>query len=117
MPASLRQDPVVLVAKALADPTRYRILRRIAGRREVSCQELTGRFGLAQATVSHHLRILAEAGLVSARVEGPFHYYRAHPEALAAHGRALARAFPGVARPHVRRHPPRPAERRASQRR
>jgi ArsR family transcriptional regulator len=99
MPSSPRPDPVVLVAKALADPTRYRILCRIAGRREVSCQELTGLFRLAQATVSHHLRILTEAGLVSARPEGPFHFYRAHPEALAAHGRALARAFPRTARP------------------
>jgi ArsR family transcriptional regulator len=108
---------VVLVSKALADPTRYRILRGIAGRREVSCQELTGLFGLAQATVSHHLRILTEAGLVSARVEGPFHFYRAHPGALAAHARALARAFPGAARPRTRNTPSRPAERRAPPRR
>ena len=87
-----------------------------AGRRELSCQELTGLFGLAQATVSHHLRILTEAGLVSARAEGPFHFYSAHPEALAAHSRALARAFPRAAAPRERK-PSRPAERHASQRR
>jgi ArsR family transcriptional regulator len=86
-------DPVVRVARALGDPTRYRLLRAIASRRELSCQELTGLLALAQGTVSHHLRILSGAGLVVARVEGPFHYYRALPEALTTHGRALAATF------------------------
>lgn len=88
-------DPVVKVARALGDPTRYRLLQRIAARGEVSCQELTAFADLAQGTISHHLKILAEAGLVSVRVEGPFHYYRARTGALAAHGKALAAAFPG----------------------
>jgi ArsR family transcriptional regulator len=95
--ASTRTERVLVVARALADPTRFRILLGVAARRELSCQELTRLFRLAQATVSHHLRILAEAGLVSVRAEGPFHYYRARPDALAAHGRALARAFPARA--------------------
>lgn len=88
-------DPVVRVARALGDPTRYRILRSIADRGEVSCQELTGLFDLAQATISHHLKVLAEAGLVSVRAEGPFHYYRALTGAIAAHGKAVAAAFAG----------------------
>lgn len=81
------------IARALGDPTRLRILRVIAARGEISCRELTALLRIAQATVSHHLKVLAEAGLVSARVEEPFHYYRAHPEVLAAHGRALAAAL------------------------
>jgi len=93
MPPRPRQDPIVRIARALGDPTRLRILRGIAARGEVSCRELTAMFRIAQATVSHHLKVLAEAGLVSVRVEEPFHYYRAHPEALAAHGRALAAAL------------------------
>ncbi len=88
-----RESAAVRVAKALGDPTRFRMLREIAGRGEVSCQELTALFHLAQATVSHHLKVLTEAGLVSARREGQFHYYRVHRDALAAHGATIAVAF------------------------
>ena len=85
-----RETAALRVARALADPTRFRLLRAIAARAEVSCQELTAMFPISQATVSHHLKILADAGLVSSRAEGPFHYYRAVPGALDAHARDLA---------------------------
>lgn len=101
MSMDARATAAVRVAKALGDPTRFRMLRAIAGREEVSCQELTGLFRLAQATVSHHLKVLTQAGLVSARKQGPFHYYRAHRDALEAHGATLAEAF-GAA-PRARR--------------
>ncbi len=91
MPA--REVAAVRVARALGDPTRFRMLRTIAARAEISCRELTAAYGLAQATVSHHLKVLTEAGLVSARKQGPFHYYRVHRDALAAHGATIARAF------------------------
>lgn len=81
------------VARALGDATRLRLLRLVA-RGEVSCQELTRRIGLAQATVSHHLKVLAEAGLVAVRREGSFHWYRPLHEALAAHAAAVVRLAP-----------------------
>ena len=81
------------VARALGDPTRLRLLRLVA-RGEISCQELTRCVGLAQATVSHHLKVLAQAGLVAARKEGSFHWYRPVPEAFAAHADAVARLAP-----------------------
>lgn len=81
------------VARALGDETRLKLLRFIA-RGEVSCQELTRRIGLAQATVSHHLKVLSEAGLVAARREGPFHWYRPEFEAFAAHAATVARLVP-----------------------
>ena len=81
------------VARALGDPTRLRLVRLIA-RGEVSCQELTRRIGLAQATVSHHLKVLAQAGLVAARKEGSFHWYRPVPEAFAANAAAVGRLVP-----------------------
>jgi ArsR family transcriptional regulator len=84
---------VIRVAKALGDPTRYRLLRAIAARDEMSCAELTARFRIAQATVSHHLKVLSEAGLVTVERRGQFHHYRLVPGALAVHGRALDRAF------------------------
>lgn len=97
MPVDMSMAPreltAVRVAKALADPTRFRLLRAIARRDEVSCQQLTSLFHVGQPTVSHHLKVLAGAGLVSARKEGPFHYYRLHREALAEHGAAIAAAF------------------------
>ncbi len=81
------------VARALGDPTRLRLIRLLA-HGEVSCQELTRRLGLAQATVSHHLKVLSQAGLVAARKEGSFHWYRRMPEAFAAHARAVAALAP-----------------------
>jgi ArsR family transcriptional regulator len=90
MSLQARETAAIRVAKALADPTRFRLLRAIAASPEISCRELVERFPVAQATVSHHLKVLAEAGLVSARQEGPFHLYRAVEGALEAHGRSLA---------------------------
>lgn len=84
-----REIAAVRVSRALADPMRFRLLRTIAERTEVSCRELTALFPITQATVSHHLKVLSQAGLVLARREGSFHYYRAVRSALAAHGRAL----------------------------
>lgn len=90
---SVREMAAVRVARALGDPTRFRLLREIAAREETSCRELTARLRLAQATVSHHLRVLSEAGLVTARKEGPYHWYSVRRGALAEHGRSIASAF------------------------
>jgi ArsR family transcriptional regulator len=84
-----RETAAIRVAKALSDPTRFRLLRAIAAREELSCQELTALFPISQATVSHHLKVLSEAGLVAVRQEGTFHYYRALREALDAHAADL----------------------------
>lgn len=104
MPAHVREIAAVRVARALGDPTRFRLLREIAARDEVSCRELTSLLGIAQATVSHHLRVLSEAGLVGVRADGPYHWYRVRRPALLEHGRALSRAFGAQAR--SRRLPP-----------
>jgi ArsR family transcriptional regulator len=83
----------VRVARALGDPTRFEMLRRIAERGEICCRDLTLLFEVSQATISHHLRILSEAGLVTSRRAGQFSYFRVRPGALAAYGRSLSRAF------------------------
>ena len=83
----------VRVARALGDPTRFDLLRRIAEREEICCRDLTALSGLSQATISHHLRILSEAGLVTSRRAGQFSYFRVRPEGLRSYGRSLARAF------------------------
>jgi ArsR family transcriptional regulator, arsenate/arsenite/antimonite-responsive transcriptional repressor len=63
------------VMKALADPGRATIIK-ILGRRRLCVCELTALLGLAQPTVSKHLRILEEAGLVRGEKEGPWINYR-----------------------------------------
>jgi ArsR family transcriptional regulator, arsenate/arsenite/antimonite-responsive transcriptional repressor len=83
----------VRVARALGDPTRFDLLRHIAERGEICCRDLTSLLKLSQATISHHLRILSEAGLVTSRRAGQFSYFRVRPGALRAHGRSLTRAF------------------------
>jgi ArsR family transcriptional regulator, arsenate/arsenite/antimonite-responsive transcriptional repressor len=69
--------------KALSDPARVSIVNRIAGEGEVCTCHLTGPLGLSQPTVSHHLRVLKEAGLIEvARRRGTWTFYRLVPEAM-----------------------------------
>lgn len=68
--------------KALADPARVAIVNRLAGAGEVCVCALVDELGLAQPTVSHHLRVLREAGMVEATRRGTWAYYRLVPEAL-----------------------------------
>ncbi|HYY33171.1 MAG TPA: metalloregulator ArsR/SmtB family transcription factor [Gaiellaceae bacterium] len=75
--------------KALGDPTRVAIVNRLAGAGEV-CVCAFDDLGLSQPTISHHLRILREAGLVEASRRGTWAYYRLVPETVAALSGALA---------------------------
>ena len=68
--------------KALADPTRVAIVNRLAAGEECCVCDLTAVFDLSQPTVSHHLRILRDAGLVEAERRGTWAYYRLLPEAI-----------------------------------
>ena len=80
---------ILKIAKALSDPTRLRMVREINAAGEISCGELAKRFPISQPTVSHHLKILEEAGLVSTRREGQFHYFASVPGALASFSKHL----------------------------
>jgi ArsR family transcriptional regulator len=93
----------VRVAKALGDATRFELLRRIAASGEICCRDLVSSFRVSQATVSHHLKILTDAGLVTVRREGQFGYYRVRSAALRAYTRTLAGDLAG--RPRRRRSP------------
>ena len=75
-------DQFQRIAKALADPRRFEILEHIAKQSEVGCRRLCGCFPVRQATISHHLKELAGAGLVESRRDGQFVYYRTRPEVL-----------------------------------
>jgi ArsR family transcriptional regulator len=70
--------------KALGDPVRLRLLSLIASHEggEACVCDLTGVFDLSGPTISHHLKVLREAGLISGERRGTWIYYRTHPEAL-----------------------------------
>ena len=81
------------IAKALADPRRFEILEHIAQQAEVGCRRLCGCFPVRQATISHHLKELASAGLVESRRDGQFVYYRTRPAVFEAYMAELRRRW------------------------
>jgi ArsR family transcriptional regulator, arsenate/arsenite/antimonite-responsive transcriptional repressor len=65
---------LIRALKALADPTRFRMIQEIAEAGELSCGAVAERFDVSQPTISHHLKILLEAGLLVQRTEGKHHF-------------------------------------------
>jgi len=70
------------VAKALADSRRFEILKAISETSEMSCGSIAERFPVGQSTVSHHLKMLLDAGVVSVRREGQHSYFSTRSEVL-----------------------------------
>src|SRR5947199_6061236 len=68
--------------KALADPTRISIVNRLAAADECCVCDLTEAFELSQPTISHHLKVLRDAGLVESSRRGTWAYYRLVPDAV-----------------------------------
>ncbi len=68
--------------KALADETRLAILRQLREREEVCACDFVACCDVAQPTLSHHLKVLREAGLIKGDKRGLWIYYRLNPEAL-----------------------------------
>ena len=93
------------ISKALADATRLRIFEAISTQKEVVCGQLVAMRGVTPATISHHLKILSDAGLIECRRKGQFVHNRAIPEAIAEYSRALARLAGGKksVKPRTRR--------------
>jgi ArsR family transcriptional regulator len=83
-------DPDIRLLAALADPARLGILRELAGSSEVCACDLTDCCDLSQPTVSHHLKVLREAGAVVAERRGTNIVYRVSP--------ALIEQLGGIAR-------------------
>jgi len=77
-------DDLSAAFKALADPARLRVLSLIASQPsgEVCACDLVAPIGRSQPTVSHHLKVLYEAGLVTKEKRGSWIWYRAVPERL-----------------------------------
>ena len=82
-------DEVAAKLGALAHPTRIGILRHLAANGQCCCKDVVERFDLAQSTVSQHLRILVDAGLVRFEPERPRSRYEIDREALAGLSRSV----------------------------
>jgi ArsR family transcriptional regulator len=85
-------ETLATALQALADPARLRLLSLIAacpGSEACGC-DLTAPIGLSQPTVSHHLKVLHEAGLLERERRGKWVYFRVRPEPLASLRSALS---------------------------
>jgi len=82
---------VAKISKALADPTRLQIYEEIAARPDLYCGEIIEKYELSPGTVSHHLKILLEAGLIECRREGQFVHNRANTDTMREYTQALTR--------------------------
>jgi ArsR family transcriptional regulator len=91
-PADL--DPDIRLLTALADPTRLAILRQLAESETCAC-DLTECCDVGQPTVSHHLRVLREAGIVISERRGQWIFYRVAPDVASRLGRIAGTLVPG----------------------
>jgi ArsR family transcriptional regulator len=73
-------DPEIRLLSALADPTRLAIVRQLARDTETCACDLTDCCDVGQPTVSHHLRVLREAGVVTSERRGQWIFYRLSPD-------------------------------------
>ncbi len=81
--AGERAARIASVFKALSDETRLRIMGSLLRSEGPRCEcEIVPAFGLSQSTISYHLKVLREAGLVEADRRGVWAYYRVNPRAL-----------------------------------
>jgi ArsR family transcriptional regulator, arsenate/arsenite/antimonite-responsive transcriptional repressor len=92
---SLKMDKgqILKIARALADPTRFSILQLIAAKEEIAYGEVAGSFPIKQGTVSHHLKILIDTGLINMRKDGQYSFIRLSKDTLDAYPDALKAAL------------------------
>ncbi len=94
----MERSQVEKISKALADETRLMIFEAISAKEHVNCSELVAMRGVTPATVSHHLKVLTEAGLVECKREGQFVRSRVVPEAIEGFTQTLNRIARGGGR-------------------
>jgi DNA-binding transcriptional ArsR family regulator len=92
------RSQVEKISKALADETRLRIFEALSAAGRMNCGEIVSMRGVTPATVSHHLKILNEAGLVVCRRRGQFVFSEPVPKTIAAYAKALAKIARGKRR-------------------
>ena len=91
-------DPDVLLLQAAADPTRLAILRELSEEESVCACDFTACCDVSQPTVSHHLKVLREAGWVDSERRGTWIWYRIRPDAVERMHELVGAFAPGPAR-------------------
>ena len=92
-------DPDVLLLQAAADPTRLSVLRQLSSEGPVCACDFTACCEVSQPTVSHHLRVLREAGWISGERRGTWIWYSLRPEAVERFRRLAGEIEPVATRP------------------
>jgi len=82
LPEDVSADELARLAWAVAHPARVRIVRLLLSRTSCVCGEIVDQMPLAQSTVSQHLKILKESGLVQGEIDGPRICYCINPKML-----------------------------------
>jgi len=93
MTTPLPPEQLATIAKALSHPARQQILKTLCTQGECLCGEVVDVVGLAQSTVSQHLKVLREAGLVQGTVDGPRSCYCLDADGLAVARTAVLQLF------------------------
>jgi len=93
----LQTDPDVLLLQAAADPTRLAILRQLSDSDEVCACAFTACCDVSQPTVSHHLKVLRNAGWIVGERRGTWIWYRIRPEAVTRFRELAGRFGPSLA--------------------
>ncbi|MCU1224699.1 MAG: transcriptional regulator, ArsR family [Edaphobacter sp.] len=96
--AKMTDDEVAKIGKALGDPNRLAIYTQITQHDELFCGEMHAKHAISMATLSHHLKVLTELGLITFRKEGLNVYYRSVPEKLAGYLQYLTSIGPNTRR-------------------
>lgn len=87
----MNRSQIEKISKALGDETRLRIFEAVSRGKQMNCGEIVSMRGVTPATVSHHLKILNEAGLITCRRDGQFVYSESVPETIVEFTRSLAK--------------------------
>lgn len=91
--AALRDDDALdryaAIFGALSEPIRLDILLRIAGRDELACTILDDTLPISKSTISYHIKILYQAGLIEVRKDGRHYFYRVRNDLLATYAPGL----------------------------
>jgi ArsR family transcriptional regulator len=94
----MKDEEVAQIARALGDPNRLAIYTHIAQHDELFCGEMHAKHAISAATLSHHLKVLADLGLITSRKDGLNVYYRTVPVKFAAYVKYLNEIVPKAKR-------------------
>lgn len=94
----MTDNEVAQIGKALGDPNRLAVYTQIAQHEELFCGEMHAKHTISAPTLSHHLKVLTDLGLITFRKDGLNVYYRTVPKKFAAYLKYLEEIGPKSSR-------------------